>query len=111
MPGDFGHRLVLSADAGIRSAQEVAKALNDALAQHDRVCVQTEAVTGADITTAQTLLAARIKAARSGKALVMLQPLGTALRELLAAAGFLGAAQDHAGFWTATPELQGGEKP
>lgn len=106
MPGDFGHTLVLSDDAGIKAAQKVASALNDALSRHDRVCVQTDGVTAADVTTAQTLLAARIKAARSGKTLLMLHPLGGPLHDLLASAGFLNPEQDHAGFWITTPQPQ-----
>lgn len=106
MSGDVGHTLVLSDDAGIRAAPGIARALNDALSRHDRVGVRTDGLTGADITTAQTLLAARIKAARTGKTLLMLHPLGAALQDLLASAGFLHPEQDHAGFWITTPQPQ-----
>lgn len=90
--------LVLGGDASVKSAQDVATKLGGALDDHSEIAVDTQTLTGADITTVQTLLAARTKANAQGKSLVMLAPLGEPLRRVLDAGGFLTHAGT-AGFW------------
>ena len=85
------HVVKVSGDAGLKSAQDVAASLRQALAGHDRVSVATEAITGADITTIQLLLAARKQALATGKSLSLAAPPTGALRELLIQTGCLGA--------------------
>lgn len=102
MTGERSHTLILPAEAGIKTAQELAESLRDALAEHDHVAIDTGAVTGADITTVQSLLAARASAAAAGKSVTLLSPLAPPLRQVLAAAGFLAPGQEHAGFWPET---------
>lgn len=104
MPNEDYYTLVLGADAGIKSARNVAASLSSALSEHDHVTLDTQTLSGADITTVQTLLAARAKAAQSGKTLEMLAPIGAPLREILASAGFLNSEQDHARFWAGADE-------
>lgn len=108
MPHDDCYTLVLGADAGIKSAQDVAASLAQALSEHDSIGIDTQTLSGADITTIQTLLAARAKAAQQGKSLEMLAPIGAPLIAVLTAAGFLSPGQDHAGFWSGTNEHQAG---
>ena len=104
MTGDSVHVLEISGDAGLRAAQDIAGSLRQALAGHDRVAIATEAITTADITTIQLLLAARKQAQASGKSLSLAAPPAGALRELLINVGCLdpegralGADGD---FWT-----------
>lgn len=108
MTGPSVHRLDLSGDAGLRAAQDIATALAQALAGHDRVAIATEAVTAADITTIQLLLAARRQAQASGKSLTLAAPPSGALRQLLVAVGCLddqGRPLTPDGeFWTHTQE-------
>ncbi len=102
MAGKGQHTHVLRADTGIKSAQDVLTGLRDALAQHQHIAVDTQAVTAADITTVQTLLAARRKAIASGGSLRLLEPVGAPLQQVLAAGGFLTPGQADADFWPAT---------
>lgn len=99
MTGKREHTLVITGDAGIKSAAEVATGLKDALASHNKVCVDTRTLTAADISTVQSLLAARSSAAAQGKSLLMAVPLGAPLSAVLQAAGFLAASQVHRDFW------------
>lgn len=99
MTGTRSFTLVLGGDASVKSAQDVATTLSQALDTHVDIGVDTQTMTGADITTVQTLLAARAKAGAEGKALVMLAPLGEPLRRVLEAGGFL-AQEATAAFWT-----------
>lgn len=98
------HTLVLSADAGIRSAQNVLASLRETISHHDRIGIDTQTVTAADLTTVQSLLSARNKAAELGKSVVMLAPLGAALADVLQAAGFLAEGQAQASFWSPVSE-------
>lgn len=100
MTGERYHTLVLSGDAGIKAAQNVAASLRDALDSQERIGIDTQTLTGADITTVQTLLAARNSAAGMGKALAFHAPLAAPLRAVLEAGGFLGPGQPHAEFWS-----------
>ncbi|AEQ53654.1 STAS domain-containing protein [Pelagibacterium halotolerans] len=108
MPNEDRHTLVLGGDAGIKSAQNVAANLARALSEHPHVAIDTQTLSAADITTVQTLLAARAKAKQLGKSLEMLTPIGAPLHEVLASGGFLTPAQDNAGFWNGTNANQAG---
>ncbi|MBU1304886.1 MAG: STAS domain-containing protein [Alphaproteobacteria bacterium] len=85
------HLLEIAGDAGLRAAQETATLLREALAAHDSVSVATHAMTGADITTIQLLIAARKQAEASGKTLSLAAPPAGAFRDLLVATGCLSA--------------------
>ena len=93
------HTLVLTGDAGIKSARDVADSLLKAIENHPRIEVDTQTVSDADLTTVQTLLAARAAAHARQKALTLLAPLGRPLQSVLEQAGFLSPGQEHAGFW------------
>lgn len=104
MTRDSVHVIKISGDAGLRSAQEIAGLLRQALTGHDTVAIATEAISGADITTIQLLLAARKQALASGKALSLHAPPTGVLRDLLVQTGCIGAdgsplTQD-GDFWT-----------
>ena len=89
MTRDSVHVVRISGDAGLRAAQDIALSLRQALAGHDKVAIATDAVTGADITTIQILLAARKQALASGKSLSLAAPPAGALRDLLIQTGCL----------------------
>ena len=89
MTADHVHTVQITGDAGLRAAQEIAASLSEALAAHDTICVATDAVTSADITTIQLLLAARKQAQGSGKSLSLAGAPAGALRDLLVATGCL----------------------
>lgn len=98
------HVVKISGDAGLRAAQDIAVSLREALAGHDKVAIATEAISGADITTIQLLLAARKQALASGKSLSLATPPTGPLRDLLIQTGCLSAdgrplTQD-GDFWT-----------
>lgn len=98
------YTLVLSGDAGIKSAQNLAASLAQAIQDHPQVAIDTQTVSEADVTTVQTLLAARRTAESAGRDLTMLAPLGRKLNDVLAQAGFLSPDQDHRAFWCATTD-------
>ena len=106
MTRDGVHVVEFSGDAGLRAAQDIAVSLRQALAAHDRIVVATEAVTGADITTIQLLLAADRQARASGKSLALSAPPTGALRALLIEVGCLDAdgqsLTPDGDFWTRT---------
>ncbi len=109
MTRDGVHVVKISGDAGLRAAQEIAVSLRQALTAHDKIVVATDAVTGADITTIQLLLAANKQALASGKSLALAAPPAGVLRALLIEVGCLDAdgrpLTADADFWTqsATP--------
>lgn len=107
MGGDGSGLVVLAGDAGIRAAAEVARQLRDGLARYRRVEVSTDALTGADVTTVQTLLAARRQAGRSGGDVSLRAPVGEVLAAVLRAGGFLAPGQADAGFWPLAAPGQG----
>ena len=98
------HIIEISGDAGLRAAQDIAVTLRQGLATHARLAIATAAITGADITTIQLLLAARKEALAAGRSLTLATPLGTVLRDLLVTTGCLdpqGRALTQEGeFWT-----------
>lgn len=104
-PGSF--TLVLAGDASVKAAQDVASALRQALAAHSAVAVDTQTMTGADLTTVQALLAARVKAEAEGKELAMLAPMGEPLQRVLDGAGLL-AAKTTAAFWAGQSQKTSG---
>lgn len=103
MTGKRDHTHVLSGDAGIRNAAEVVTGLRQALESHKVVRVDTQALTAADLTTVQSLIAARISAEAQGKSLSMDSPVGAPLGAVLADAGFLSPDQPHRDFWAPPP--------
>lgn len=104
MTGSRPHTLVLSGDGGIKAAAEVAAGLRAALAAYQHIDIDTQTLTVADVTTAQTLLAARATAAAEGKVLHLLAPLGAPLVAVLQQAGFLAEGQEQRSFWAASPD-------
>ena len=112
MTRDSVHVFEITGDAGLRAAQDVAGTLRQALAAHDKIAIATEAMTGADITTIQLLLAARKRALASGKSLSLVAPPVGVLRELLIATGCLDAEgrplTPEGDFWIpTTPQAKG----
>lgn len=112
MTPDNVHVIEISGDAGLRAAQDIALSLGKALADHDKVAIATHAVTSADITTIQLLLAARKQAQASGKSLALAKPPIGPLRTLLIETGCLDAAGQpltpDGDFWlTSSPQDKG----
>jgi len=105
MTGKRDHTHVLSGDAGIKFAAEIVNGLRQALESHKAVSVATQALTAADLTTVQTLIAAKISAEAQGKSLAMDSPIGEPLRIVLHDAGLLSPAQPYRDFW-ALPSRQ-----
>lgn len=99
MTSTRAHTLVLSGEAGIKAAADIAASLKEALAAHDHVDLDTQAMTSADLTTAQLLLSARATAVAAGKILHLLSPLGAPLQAVLDGAGFLAPSQSQRDFW------------
>lgn len=91
MTRDSVHIVKIAGDAGLRSAQEIAGLLREAVKNHSEIAVATDAISNADITTIQLLLAANTLATAQGKSLVLLAPPIGALRELLIQTGCLDA--------------------
>ncbi len=91
MTGQPAHLIKMPAEAGLRTAQDTAALLREALAGFQAVTVATEAITSADVTTIQLLLAARKQALASGKSLTLAAPPTGALRALLIETGCLDA--------------------
>jgi multidrug resistance efflux pump len=100
------HVIEFAGDAGLRTAQDIAGSLRQALTDHQTVAVATDAITGADITTIQLLLAARKQAQAAGKSLTLAAPVSGPLRELLIQVGCLDSEGRGLGpdgdFWTPT---------
>lgn len=103
MTGKQDHTHVLSGDAGIKFAADVAAGLRDAIEGHQAIEVDTQTLTTADITTVQSLLAARASAEAQGRTLTLTAPLGPPLHAVLADAGFLSPTQPHRDFWAPLP--------
>ena len=108
MTEDHTHMLVLTGDAGIKNATEVATNLRQAIENHPDVAIDTQALSAADVTTVQSLLAARVSARALGKQLRLLAPLGGPLQAMLDQAGFLTPGQEHAAFWPDQPDKPAG---
>lgn len=100
MTGSSSFTLVLSGDVSVKSAQDMLGPLKEAIAGHAAIALDTKDITQADVTTVQTLLAARRKAEALGKSLTLKGPPGPKLQAVLDGAGFLNPAQPMARFWT-----------
>ena len=108
MTGERTHTLVLSGDAGIKSAHEVALSLREAIDGHARIAVDTQTLSVADVTTVQTLLSARASARTLNKQLTLLAPLGAPLQAVLEQAGFLTPGQEQSSFWSTISDQPAG---
>lgn len=101
----------LPGESGLRAAEDIAASLQKAISAHGAVTIATSAVTSADLTTIQLLLAARKLADNLGKSLALAAPPQGALRALLVELGFLdpsGVPLTEAGaFWTSTTPAKG----
>lgn len=106
MTRDSVHIVKLAGDAGLRSAQDLATLLREAIATHQSVAIATDAITAADITTIQLLLAARKMALAAGRSCRLAASPEGALRALLLETGFLDAdgcsLTPDGDFWTST---------
>jgi ABC-type transporter Mla MlaB component len=102
MTGTSTFTLVLAGDVSVKSAQDVLGRLKEAVAGNASVSLDTTDITQADVTTVQTILAARKKAEALGKSLTLAGAPGPKLRAVLEGAGFLNPAQPAAHFWTQT---------
>jgi ABC-type transporter Mla MlaB component len=100
MTGSSSFTLVLSGDVSVKSAQTMLAGLKEAVAAHSAIALDTKDITQADVTTVQTLLAARNKAEALGKSITLKGPPGPKLQAVLDGAGFLNPAQPTARFWT-----------
>jgi ABC-type transporter Mla MlaB component len=101
MTGSSTFTLVLTGDISVKSAQDLLGRRKQALSEHVAIALDTKDVTQADVTTVQTLLAARAKAQALGKSLTFKGPPGARLQSVLEGAGLLSDSQPAAGFWTA----------
>ena len=107
MTRDSAHVVEITGDAGLKAAQELAVTLRQAISTQDEIAIATDAITSADITTIQLLLAASKLAQASGKSLRLTAKPKGVLRDLLTHTGFL-EAQGRAltpdgDFWTPSP--------
>ena len=113
MTRDSVYVVKVTGDAGLRAAQDIAGTLRKALTGHNKVAVATEAITGADITTIQLLLAARKQALAAGNSLSLAAPPVGVLRDLLIQVGCLDAVgrplTPDGDFWTHTTGQSGGK--
>lgn len=100
MTGSSTFTLVLTGDVSVKSAQDMLGRLKEAVGEHAAVALDTRDIAQADVTTVQTLLAARAKAEALGKSLTLKGPPGPKLQAVLEGAGFLNPAQPTARFWT-----------
>jgi ABC-type transporter Mla MlaB component len=91
MTRDSTHIVEITGDAGLRAAQEIATALRKAIAANQAISIATDAISTADITTIQLLLAARKLAQASGKSLSLAAAPSGPLRDLLIETGVLDA--------------------
>jgi ABC-type transporter Mla MlaB component len=107
MTGERIHTHVLEGDTGIKVATRLSTDLLDALENHDQIHIDTQAISAADLTTVQTLLATRISAEARGKNVLIAAPLSSVLLTVLNNAGLLAPGQDHQDFWSTARRHQG----
>ena len=81
-------RLILENALTIRTIATAHSDLVDALVSHRTILIDCSAVTEADVSLVQLLLAARASAARNGQQLTLSQPVGEALDATLRRGGF-----------------------
>ena len=98
--------IALAGDVSLRDATGLAQQFQAALATHTAIVVNTEELTGMDITIAQLLLATRKSALAAGKSMTLRAPASGALGDFLVKAGFVeegrSALTPEADFWTRT---------
>lgn len=82
-------RFCLPADATIRHADDLHRALISTIAQHTSVVADCSAIREADLSAVQLLLAARRSATAQGKHLALAAPASGALLAVLERAGML----------------------
>lgn len=99
MTSTLDHIFRLEGDIGVKAATSVAAALRQVLQDHAHVSVDTEAVSFADLTSVQTLLAAKRLADQNGAVLRMVEPLSTPLADALQHLGLLSPDQAELSFW------------
>jgi anti-anti-sigma regulatory factor len=101
-------RLCLSGEITLQSADSIHARLLE-MAGQPIVEIDCDAVTEADLSLVQLILAARASAQKSGRVLVLAQPAAGALHQTLQRGGFLGADPDQPNpdqaFWTQTVGL------
>ena len=87
VPND--NRLVLSGEVMLREADAIHARLLD-MAVHPVVEIDCSGVTQAGLNLVQLILAARLSAQRAGRSVVLTQPIGDVMRQLLQRGGFIG---------------------
>jgi ABC-type transporter Mla MlaB component len=90
-------KLLLHGAMTLREADAVRSRLLEAMSMHDTVEIDCSAVTGADVSFIQCLIAARRTAAASGKRLSLAAPAQGALLDALVRGGFLFSSPNGAG--------------
>jgi len=100
MTGASTFTLALTGDLSVKAAYDLLNRLKSALADHTAIAVDTSGIGQADVTTVQSLLAARNKAQALGKTFTLKGPPGPKLQAVLDGAGFTNPAQPAASFWT-----------
>lgn len=100
MTGNSTFTLALTGDLSVKSAQDFLGQLKAAVAEHAAIEVDTSGIGQADVTTVQSLLAARNKAAALDKSFTLKGSPGPKLQAVLDGAGFMNPAQPAASFWT-----------
>jgi anti-anti-sigma regulatory factor len=90
-PGRGTHQIKLAGDLGLRDAVALTEQFRDALSEHDQIVIETEGLSGIDITILQVLVSARKSAEASGKSLTLASPPEGAFAQTLAKAGLLAA--------------------
>lgn len=96
------HTIRLEGAQTIREAEGLALRLREALAAHDGVRVETQAVSAADVAVLQVMVAAHRTARRDGRTLSIEAASGGALEAALQAGGLAapGVIRLEAGAWT-----------
>ncbi len=99
---DIG-RLELSGAQTIRVIDDIQAKLRELVSVHTRIEIDCAALTEADLSLVQLLLAARDSAEKSGKTIALAAPATGALLNVLSRGGFVdpagGPATADAGFW------------
>lgn len=100
MTGSSIFTLALTGDVSVKSAQDLLGRLKEAVGTHTAIALDTKDIAQADVTTVQTLLAARAKAEALGRSMTLKGAPGPKLQAVLDGAGFLNPNQATARFWT-----------
>jgi hypothetical protein len=89
----------LGKSVGLHSIADTHRTLCEALADHDRVAIDTSELQELDLSLIQLLEAARLTAADLGKHLTLTAPADGPLSEMLRRGGFLVPNSESARFW------------